>query len=583
MNNKDSVDLKIKLRPFSSGDVDTGNIKAVSKLGKRSEARNAGDIDTADGGDYVVRPRAPRTRLPITKLDSSTVKSSVTAIVKSSAKRTPKPQNLADQWDSLNHFGRNNAGRHLGTEQTQQPNEIHYINLHDNESDDLRSSSPKNNDENAPFMRKQDPIENMKGGVGHYPNSAFIIPELPQGKLLQFNILSTWGDPHYLGLMGIEIFDSSGHSVKLSNPDSQIWADPADINVLPDYTDDPRTVDNLVDGVNHTSDDLHAWLTPFTMGEDHLITINLDEETTISMIRIWNYNKSRIHSYRGARYVEINFIIRGCMIPIFKGEIKRAIGTHSSSVLETDACSECILFTRNENILALIEKYDPIFVLARIERKKEEEQQLFTSFSKQHLSRGSNLNDNDENKANSLSKSGKCASAQNVLSEYKQAVEALRIVNGRISSPAKKPIVHDRRLISASVDLWTANDNGPVVRPTTGKGGRTRSPSIENEAVTIEIINKDYGIRPSSALAVKGVKAVKGSSIHVCALSTWGYPGLIGVTGMSGIDQYVYLYKYIYIYIYTYIHICIYVYTFMYINTPSLYVCRYEWYRSASK
>lgn len=417
MNDKNSVDLKVKVRPFSSGDIDTGNIKAVSKLGKRSEARNAGDIDTADS-DCVIRPRAPRTRLPITKLDSRTVKSSPNAAIKSSAKKTPKPQNLTDQWDSLNHFERNNVGRHLGTQQTQQPNEIHYINLHDNENENESSSSSANSNQNKTFMKKQDRFENMKGGVGHYPSSAFIIPELPQGKLLQFNILSTWGDPHYLGLMGIEIFDSSGHSVKLLNPDSQIWAHPADINVLPDYTDDPRTVDNLVDGVNHTSDDLHAWLTPFTMGEDHLITINLDEETTISMIRIWNYNKSRIHSYRGARYVEINFIMRGCMIPIFKGEIKRAIGTCSSSVAETDACSECILFTRNENILALIEKYDPIFVIARIERKKEEEQQLFSSFSKQHLSRGPDLNDAEENKVNLL---GKCASAQNVLSEYKQA------------------------------------------------------------------------------------------------------------------------------------------------------------------
>jgi len=33
-------------------------------------------------------------------------------------------------------------------------------------------------------------------------NTAFIIPELPTGQQLEFNILSTWGDPHYLGLMG---------------------------------------------------------------------------------------------------------------------------------------------------------------------------------------------------------------------------------------------------------------------------------------------------------------------------------------------------------------------------------------------
>ena len=73
----------------------------------------------------------------------------------------------------------------------------------------------------------------------------------------------------------------------------QIWAHPADINILPEYGRDPRTVgelmhshidifivcmyvhcaDNLLDGVNHTCDDLHAWLTPFTSGQEHLIWV----------------------------------------------------------------------------------------------------------------------------------------------------------------------------------------------------------------------------------------------------------------------------------------------------------------------
>jgi len=46
------------------------------------------------------------------------------------------------------------------------------------------------------------------------------------------------------------------------------------------------------------------------------------------MIRIWNYNTTRIHSYRGARYVEISLDGR-C---IFKGEIKRALGAVDSVV-----------------------------------------------------------------------------------------------------------------------------------------------------------------------------------------------------------------------------------------------------------
>jgi len=40
------------------------------------------------------------------------------------------------------------------------------------------------------------------------------------------------------------------------------------------------------------------------------------------MIRIWNYNKSRIHSYRGARLITIEFDDR----IIFSGEIRKAPG-----------------------------------------------------------------------------------------------------------------------------------------------------------------------------------------------------------------------------------------------------------------
>jgi hypothetical protein len=41
----------------------------------------------------------------------------------------------------------------------------------------------------------------------------FIIPELPYGKRLVFNLTSTWGDRHYIGLNGIEFFSDQGHPV----------------------------------------------------------------------------------------------------------------------------------------------------------------------------------------------------------------------------------------------------------------------------------------------------------------------------------------------------------------------------------
>lgn len=44
----------------------------------------------------------------------------------------------------------------------------------------------------------------------------FIVPELPCGKILIIDILSTWGDKHYVGLNGIEIFADTGQLVSIN-------------------------------------------------------------------------------------------------------------------------------------------------------------------------------------------------------------------------------------------------------------------------------------------------------------------------------------------------------------------------------
>lgn len=194
------------------------------------------------------------------------------------------------------------------------------------------------------------PAPSTAAGVKSLPE-VFQIPELPRGQRLVINILSTWGDPFYVGLMGVEIFDHTGHAVHLSDVDAQLSADPPDLNVLEHDRHDPRTVDKLVDKHYFTCDELHAWLAPFTRGQNHFVYFDLDYPLSIAMLRIWNYNTTRIHSYRGARYVEIS-LDEKC---IFKGEIRRAPG----SVLgDVDTCHECILFTMNSSILQLIERYD---------------------------------------------------------------------------------------------------------------------------------------------------------------------------------------------------------------------------------
>ena len=46
-------------------------------------------------------------------------------------------------------------------------------------------------------------------------------------------------------------------------------------------------VANLLDGVNHTKDDLHMWLAPFTPSHPHIITISFSSPTSLAMIRVW--------------------------------------------------------------------------------------------------------------------------------------------------------------------------------------------------------------------------------------------------------------------------------------------------------
>lgn len=58
---------------------------------------------------------------------------------------------------------------------------------------------------------------------------------------LQLNFTTTWGDPHYLGLTGLEVIGKNGQALKIST--EQISASPQDLNDLPEYTGDSRTLE----------------------------------------------------------------------------------------------------------------------------------------------------------------------------------------------------------------------------------------------------------------------------------------------------------------------------------------------------
>lgn len=38
----------------------------------------------------------------------------------------------------------------------------------------------------------------------------------PTGFVLQISIFSTWGDPYYVGLTGVELYDPHGHMIRLT-------------------------------------------------------------------------------------------------------------------------------------------------------------------------------------------------------------------------------------------------------------------------------------------------------------------------------------------------------------------------------
>ncbi|PRW59281.1 hypothetical protein C2E21_2538 [Chlorella sorokiniana] len=169
-------------------------------------------------------------------------------------------------------------------------------------------------------------------------------------QVLELRISSTWGDTHFVGLTGLELFDSDGQLLTVRDPARQVSASPSSINVLPEYGSDPRTPDKLLDGVNLTCDCAHMWLAPFTPGALHTVTVTLDAAATLGALRIWNYSKSRVGALRGARLVEV--ALDGAVI--FRGEVRQAPGSVAGAL----QAAELVLFTEEPAALAAIEQHD---------------------------------------------------------------------------------------------------------------------------------------------------------------------------------------------------------------------------------
>ncbi|KAF0695250.1 Aste57867_13918 [Aphanomyces stellatus] len=271
-----------------------------------------------------------------------------------SAAPPPLPS-LESSWDTLEHFKRTNRSR-LDLKPAPAASDVKGIAVTSTPRGGGggvtldKSKPPQYPTTAAPSRDKSTCDATRAPTIVEAPK--LVIPTLPRGRKLVVECLSTWGDPYYIGLNGIDVFDDCGQRVTFSSPQSQVTAVPASINVLPEYAaeKDPRVATNLVDGINYTCDDLHMWLAPFTPNQVHAVTLMLNATTTLSMVRLWNYNKSRAHSFRGvktARLLLDNNVI-------FQGEIRQAPGFLAA----VDQCCEVILFTTNEALLSMIEQVD---------------------------------------------------------------------------------------------------------------------------------------------------------------------------------------------------------------------------------
>lgn len=102
--------------------------------------------------------------------------------------------------------------------------------------------------------------------------------------VFQFQLFSTWGDPYYIGMNGLEFYDENGYRIRLT--ENNITAYPHSVNVLEGVSDDIRTPDKLTDGVNDTNDGRHMWLAPILPG---MVSVSLEQNYT------WSIGKTTIY------------------------------------------------------------------------------------------------------------------------------------------------------------------------------------------------------------------------------------------------------------------------------------------------
>ncbi|GMF32227.1 unnamed protein product [Phytophthora fragariaefolia] len=180
-------------------------------------------------------------------------------------------------------------------------------------------------------------------------------PLYPQGFLLKIVCWTTWGDPYYLGLNGLELYDFSGTRIVEKPP--IITAVPFSVSELDNSSGrqhDARTPDKLLSGFDkNTWDAQDTWLAPLARSlgnqQGNIVYIGFDTPIVLSMIKFWNYSKT---PERGVKemdiYLDDMHLFSGTLRKAPIADVHTASGRFGKAHKVTEQFGQPVLFSASQ-------------------------------------------------------------------------------------------------------------------------------------------------------------------------------------------------------------------------------------------